>query len=360
MPGRILVVDDLPANVALLEAVLVPEGYEVVSADTGEKGLDAIAEHDPDLLLLDLDLPGIDGLEVCRRIREDAATAMLPVVIITATTGAKRVNVLETGADDFVPKPFDRAELLARVRSLVRIKRYQDEIAEMNAGLQDKVDAQLQEIERLGRLQRFLSPTVAEAVAADDASILDVHRREITVLFSDIRNFTAFTQTVEPEEATDVLRVLHAASGELVRKYAATVGNFTGDGLMVFFNDPVPREDAAVVATQMAIEARDLIEESLFGEWKARGYEIGFGQGLATGYATLGEMGFEGRYDYTVIGTVVNLAKRLCDQASDGEILLCDRTFSMVNEAVETESVGALELKGLARQVPTWRVSRPA
>ncbi len=207
---RILVADDVPENVRLLEAVLVPRGYEVVSASDGLQALEAARSAKPDLVLLDVVMPGLDGFEVCRQLRAREDTAMLPVIMLTASEGTEKTKAIDAGADDFIPKPFNHDELLGRVRSLLRIKRYHDEIAELNRTLEERVQTQLQELDRLQQLQRFLSPQLAEAiVSSGDESILASHRRQVAMVFADLRGWTSFADSVEPEELMRVLGEFH-------------------------------------------------------------------------------------------------------------------------------------------------------
>jgi class 3 adenylate cyclase len=363
--ARILVVDDKPENVRLLDAVLSPRGYTVDTAGSGAEALERLAVQPPDLVLLDVEMPEIDGYEVCRRIRATPSTEVLPVIMITASARDEKRLALEAGADDFVMKPFDQAELLARVRSLVRIKRYHDtiqqqaaELARWNHELEQRVESQLVQIDRIGRLKRFLSPTVAELiVSAGDESFLESHRREITVVFCDLRGFTGFAETGEPEDMMGVLREYHAALGEIVFRFEGTLERFTGDGLMVFFNDPVPCSDAPARAVRMAVEMRLCVGEIALG-WRKKGHVLGFGVGIAQGYATLGRVGFEGRYDYAAIGTVTNLAARLCEAAGDGQILVSERVLAAVEELVGAEEMGAITPKGFSRPVIAYNVLR--
>ena len=360
----ILAVDDQPANLRLLDAVLSPRGYRVVRASSGEQALELLPSTGADLVLLDIVMPGIDGYEVCRRIRSAPETAFLPVVMITASGNKEKTRAIEAGADDFVSKPFDLSELLARVASLARIKRYQDtitkqaaELAQWNAELEARVNTQLEELQRMNRLRRFLSPQVAELVInSGDDSILGSHRREIVVVFCDLRGFTAFAESSEPEEVMGVLGEYHAALGELIFRYQGTLERFTGDGLMVFFNDPIPLDRPAQRAVEMALAMRDQVRTLAEG-WSRVGHDLGFGVGIAQGFATLGRIGYEGRFDYAAIGSVTNLAARLCAEAGAGQVLVSQRVFSAVDDVATGESVGALELRGFSRPVRAFGVS---
>ena len=363
-PGpRILLVDDTPANLRLLESVLRPRGYEMLTAGSGPEALEAVTRDRPDLVLLDILMPGMDGYEVCRRLRATPAGAVLPVVMITASGDEEKRRALEAGADDFVAKPFDQAELLARVRSLLRVKEYHDliesqaaELAEWNRTLEARVDEQVAELERLARLRRFLSPQVAELVlSAPDATLLESHRREVAVLFCDLRGFTAFAERVEPEEVMASLAEFHDTVGPLINSFHATVGGFTGDGLMVFFNDPVPCPDPAERAVRLAVAMRERMA-TVTDRWKRLGRDLGFAIGIAVGFATLGEVGLAGRYDYSAYGTVTNLANRLCDSAASGQIVISSPVRAAVEQLAEVEPLGDLHLKGFHRPVAAANV----
>lgn len=360
---RILVVDDLPANVRLLEAVLEPAGFSVSSASSGPEALDLVASELPDLVLLDVQMAGMNGYEVCRRIRENEATELIPVVMVTSHDSEARIDGIRAGADDFVTKPFDHQELLLRVRSLVRIKRYHDtiraqaaELSELNRTLEARVAEQVDELSKMARLRRFLSPTLAEVVMERGDSVLESHRRELAVLFADLRGWTDFSTGTEPEEVMAVVGSYHAAVGELIVKYEATVGWFAGDGLMVWFNDPIPCDDPAARAVRMAIDMREAMS-ALTATWRKRGHELDFSIGVALGYATIGRIGFEGRYDYGAVGSVLNLASRLCDAAEPGQIVVSRRVLSEVEELVEAKPLGGLELKGFGRPIEAFAVA---
>lgn len=359
----ILVVDDTPANLRLLEAVLVPRGYTVLLAESGADALDLVARQAPDLVLLDILMPGVDGYEVCRRLRQNPATEALPVVMITSSGNQEKLRALEEGADDFIAKPFDKAELLARVRSLLRVKHYQDviqsqaaELKELNRDLESRVAEQVKELERLERLRRFLSPQIARVVvSSSDQNLLESHRRDVAVVFCDLRGFTAFSEVAEPEEVMNVLRDFHSTIGALITRFEATVGFFAGDGLMVFFNDPVPCDNPAERAVRLAVAMRERTGE-LTTHWRRLGHALDFGVGIAYGYATLGEVGFESRYDYAVIGNVANLAARLCDAAAGGQILVAARVRAAVEDLVETQAMGELVLKGFHNPLPAFNI----
>jgi adenylate cyclase len=354
--AKILVVDDVPENVRLLEAVLTPRGYEVVSAHNGAEALGLVESEKPDLVLLDIVMPEMDGYAVCKRLRENQETAVLPVIMVTSSIGPEKTKAIEAGADDFIPKPFNHDELLTRVRSLLRIKRYHDTITELNRTLEGRVEEQVEELERLQQLQRFLSPQLADAIVkSGDQSILQSHRRELAMLFGDLRGWTSFADAVEPEELMRVLREFHDVIGTLVKRFNATVGFLQGDGVQLFFNDPIEIPDYALQAVRMGCALREEMAE-LTPRWRKRGYDLDFGAGIALGYATCGEVGFEGRSDYAAIGAVTNLASRLADEAVGGQILIAQRLYAEVEEDVEVEPAGEFTLKGFPRPIAAFNV----
>jgi class 3 adenylate cyclase len=363
--AKILVVDDTPQNVLLLADLLASKGYAVGTAASGAEALQRIAGEAFDLVLLDVVMPQMGGYEVCQKIRANPATAILPVIMVTALDpGQERLKGLDAGADDFLTKPINQPELLARVRSMLRIKTLYDtieaqarQLAEWNKTLEERVAEQVSQLDRMSRLKRFFSPQLADLIVAGDAEDpLKSHRREITVVFLDLRGFTAFSETAEPEEVMSVLREYHAAMGALVLAHGGTLERFTGDGMMIFFNDPLQVPNPPERAVRMALEMREHVGE-LTAKWQRLGYELSVGMGVAQGYATIGAIGFEGRLDYGAIGTVTNLAARLCGEAKPGEILISRRLMSTVEGLVDAELVGELALKGFVKPVTAFNVT---
>jgi len=363
-PARILIVDDNETNRDILATRLATHGYELLQAADGEEALIAAKEHLPDLILLDVMMPKLDGVEVCRRLKGDATLPFIPIILVTAKADSKDVVAgLDAGADEYLAKPVDQMALMARVRSVLRLKELHDQVraqaadlASWNRTLEQRVSEQLSEIDRMSRLRRFLSPQVAELIlSSGDDRILESHRRAITVLFCDLRGFTAFSETTEPEEVMAVLREYHAVIGNLIHKFEGTVERFAGDAIMVLFNDPIPCPDPSVRAVRMAMEMREQVAQ-LTRKWRRSGHELGFGVGVAHGYATLGRIGFEGRFDYGAVGTVVNLAARLCADANDGQILIDSKVQTAIEETTETEPAGELLLKGFHRPIRAYNV----
>jgi len=360
MPTKILIVDDEPFNLDLLEQELTDQGYVIERANDGAEALEKVPSFLPDLILLDYMMPKMNGIEVVKQLKQDERYKGIPVILLTAKASQEdKVKGLDAGADDYVVKPFDSFELLARVRSMMRIKQMQDSLEEWNRGLTDKVTQQVGQIERMGRLKRYLSPQIAETILkSEDENLFKSHRREITVVFLDLRGFTAFSDSAEPEEIMELLRIYHAEMGKLIFEFQGTLERFAGDGIMVFFNDPIPCENHTEKAARMALEMRARVKGLRTG-WLKKGYDLDLGIGLAAGYATLGNIGFEGRMDYGAVGNVTNLASRLCDEAKGGQILTNQKTFSKIEELFEAEPLEELELKGFSRPVAAFNIIKP-
>ncbi len=365
-PARVLIADDNTANLRILRTRLTADGYDVVTAADGEEALAVAHDSGPDLILLDIMMPKIDGIEVCRRLKKEQGPTFTPIILVTAMTDAKDIVAgLEAGADEYLTKPVDHAALSARVRSMLRIKGLHDtvatqaeEIARWNATLERRVAEQVAELERVSRLKRFFSPQLADAIVTGGAGDpLRPHRREISVVFLDLRGFTAFAEMSEPEEVSEVLGAYHAEVGRLILEHEGTLERFTGDGMMIFFNDPVAVANPEERAVRMAEAMRGQIRV-LGAEWRRRGYDLDLGMGIAKGYATIGAIGFEGRRDYAAIGSVTNLAFRLCAEASPGQILISQRIYAAVSDLVEAKEVGPLQLKGFHRPVVAYEIAQ--
>jgi adenylate cyclase len=348
--GRVLVVDDTRLNRSILARALEAQGHEVLEADNGRVAMDLLEAEGAsgiDVILLDLEMPEMDGYETLRRIKESATIDHLPVIVVSAVDELDSVvRCIQMGAADYLPKPFNAAVLRARLSTSLAAKRLRD----LEREYLRTIDRQRSE------LARFLSPQVAELVSSvDGEALLGGHRRIITAVFSDLRGFTAFAETAEPEELLDMLRDYHAEMGALVVQFGGTLEHFAGDGILVFFNDPVLQPDHEARAVRMAVAMRERFD-AMNVAWRKRGYDLGFGVGMAVGHATLGRIGFEGRYDYAAIGTVVIMASRLCGEARTGQILVNQRGYAAVEELVDGEPVGELALKGFSRPVTAYNV----
>jgi adenylate cyclase len=362
-PPRILIVDDNEINRDIIATRLKAHGYDTLQAADGEEALAAVKQHRPDVILLDVMMPNLDGIETCRRLKGDDALPFLPIILVTAKVDSKDIVAgLDAGADEYLTKPVDQAALVARVRSVLRVKELHDQVlaqaadlATWNRTLEQRVAEQVAEIERIGCLKRFLPPQIVQIISSGDERVLESHRREVTVVFCDLRGFTAFAETAEPEEVIAILRDYYGALGALIDKFEGTVERFAGDGIMVLFNDPLPCEAPWARAVQMAVAMRDGVAR-VAGNWRTRGHDLGFGIGIAHGFATLGCIGFEGRFQYSATGTVANLASRLCDQAGSGQILVDAKVRAEVESLADLESIGELDLKGFRRPVKAFNV----
>ncbi len=359
MPNKILIVDDEPFNLDLLEQELGDYDYVIERAVDGIEALEKTDGFDPDVILLDYMMPKMNGLEVVRRLKANERHKSIPVILLTAKASQEdKVAGLDAGADDYVTKPFDSVELLARVRAMMRIKEMHDALDEWNRTLADKVNLQVTELQRMERLKRYLSPQIAETILGNEADLFKTHRREITVVFLDLRGFTAFSDSAEPEEVMEFLRHYHAEMGKLVFKHEGTLERFMGDGMVVIFNDPIPCENHCQKAAQMAVEMRDRVKE-LRSAWLKKGYDLDLGVGLASGYATLGTIGFEGRMDYGTIGNLPNLAARLCAEARGGQILTDQKTMTRLEDCFDARAQEELHLKGISRPVTAFSILDP-
>ena len=364
--ATLLVVDDNEDNRYTLTRRLSREGYaNIATAANGREALESLRSKSFDLVLLDIMMPEMNGYEVLEHLKADPQLQHIPVIMISAVDEIDSViRCVGLGAEDYLSKPFNPTLLRARVGASLERKKLHDQVraqaadlAAWNQNLEQRVAGQLTEIERVGRLKRFLSPQIADLVmsSGDDERVLESHRRAVTVVFCDLRGFTAFAETAEPEEVIAVLRGYHDVLGPLIHKHEGTLERFAGDGLNVLFNDPLPCPDPSVRAVRMAVEMRDAVS-TLAVKWRKLGHELGFGMGIAHGYATLGRIGFEGRYDYSAIGTVVNLAARLCSEARSGQILIDGKVHTAVEMLTDTEPLGELALKGMQRPVPAFNI----
>ena len=351
-----LVVDDSRVNRLVLTRQLTALGLEVLEAENGREALDLVRAHVDaiDIVLLDVIMPELDGYETLAAMKADETTRHLPVLIVSGVEELDSVvRCIELGATDYLTKPINPRILQARLNASLAAKRLRDlelEYLEKQRILTETIERQKTE------LSRFLSPQIAQLISSSDGEgLLAGHRRQITVAFCDLRGFTTFAEGADPEEMLGVLGEYHRMMGDAIIEFGGTLEHFAGDGVMIFFNDPVEQEDHVQRAVGMAIAMRERFAP-LAERWHKRGYELGFGVGIAVGYATLGRIGFEGRYDYGAIGNVTILASRLSSQAAANQILLSQRAVGMVEDLVEVESVGEIEIKGLSRPVSASNV----
>ena len=350
----------------MLCALLEADGHKATVAENGRLGLEAITAKPYDLVLLDVMMPEMNGYQVLEQLKADPNLRDIPVIVLSALDEiGSVVRCIELGAEDYLPKPFDPVLLRARIGACLEKKRLRDqevrlrnEVEEWNKRLEQRVQEQVTQLEKLSRLKRFFSPQLAELIVSGEADDpLKTHRRELTVVYLDLRGFTAFAETAEPEEVMGVLHEYHAAMGKLILEYEGTLEHFAGDGMMIFFNDPVPVPNPAEQAIRMTLAMRDAVK-NLTVKWRKLGYELDFGVGIAQGYATIGAIGFEGRWEYGAIGSVPNLAARLCGEAKPGDILVPQRLLGSVEELVEVEPAGELTLKGFHRPVTAHNILR--
>ena len=354
----LLVVDDSEDNRYTLTRLLHREGYgDVTTADDGREALARLRERAFDLVLLDVMMPELNGYEVLEAMRGDPGLRAVPVIVVSAVDQMESViRCVELGAADYLTKPFSAVLLRARIAASLDRKRLHDELAETNRTLERRVRDQVAQIERLGRLRRVVSPHLAEMIVAGETDDpLETHRRQITAVAVDLMGFPTLAETAEPEEVMGVLRGFHAEMGRLIQTHEGTLERFTGDGMLIFFNDPVPVPNPAERAVRMALAMRDRAA-TLTAQWARLGYALALRVGVAQGYATLGAIGFEGRWDYGAVGPVTGLAARLCSEAEGGQVLVTSRVANAVEGLVDQEEVGALSLRDFLKPVPTVRV----
>jgi len=357
--AALLVVDDNEDNRYTLTRRLTREGYtNLTTADNGRQALELLHSKKFDLVLLDIMMPELNGYQVLEHLKADAELRHLPVIMISSIEDVASVaRCLELGAEDYLPKPFDATLLRARVGASLEKKALRDEVREWNRKLEERVQEQVAQLDRFSRLKRFLSPQVAESIVnVGGEDLLKTHRREVVVVFLDLRGFTAFTDSSEPEEVMGVLGEYHRVMGQLIMAHEGTLEHFAGDGIMIFFNDPIKLDNPAANAVKMALEMQEKFEP-LRTAWKKRGYDLGLSIGIAQGYATLGAIGFEGRWDYACIGSVSNLAARLCGEAKDGQIITNQKTLARIEDTVQAEPLGEVVLKGIGHPVPVFNIT---
>jgi adenylate cyclase len=325
---RILVVDDTLKNIQVLGTILKQEQYQINVAQNGLQALEVVSNVTPDLILLDVMMPELDGFETCKALKKDPATADIPVIFLTAKVETEDiVHGFEIGAVDYVTKPFNPAELLSRVNTHLQLKATREKLA----GLATK-------------LSRYLSPQVYDSIFSGEKEVkIESYQRQLTVFFSDIVEFTPRVEAREPDELTAWLNTYLNEMASIALKYGGTLDKFIGDAVMVFFGDPMTlgEKKDAISCVKMAIEMRD----------KAKELEIPIRVGISTGECTVGNFGSEDRMDYTIIGKEVNTAARLEKNSEPGRILISDETFQQIKDEIPCDERGVVELKGIDRSV---------
>ena len=364
--AALLVVDDDETNRYTLATRLAREGYSnLTMASDGRQALELLRDRPFDLVLLDVMMPEMNGYQVLEHLKANAELRNVPVIMISALGDMTSVvRCIELGAEDYLPKPFDATLLRARVSATLEKKALRDEVrsqaaqlAEWNRKLEQRVQEQLEQLDRLARLKRFFSPQLAETIVnGGGEEMLKTHRREVVVVFLDLRGFTAFTDMCEPEEVMSVLADYHGAMGRQIVAHEGTLVHFAGDGIMIVFNDPVPLDAPAEKAVRMVLAMQRELAP-LRAAWSKRGYALDLAIGVAQGYATLGTIGFEGRWEYSCIGGVANLAARLCSEAKGGQVLVNQKTLSRIEESVKAAPLGEVSLKGLVHPVTVFNIT---
>jgi adenylate cyclase len=341
---RILAVDDNKQNLSLLEKALKAAGYEVLTAADGRTALELIGSAGPDLVLLDVMMPGMSGYEVCHQIRANEATCLLPVVMLTALTDVTdRIRGIESGADDFLSKPVNREELLTRVRSLLRIKALHDEVETKNHLLRNLFG-------------RYVSADVAAEIVADPGRHLRLggDKREVTALFGDLRGFTPLAEQLDPQDVVDILNSYLKLVVDAVFEFRGTLDKFRGDGFMAFFGAPIAREDDPLNAVRCALAIQERLARIAFVKFPE--LRLHMGVGINTGIVIAGNIGSERRTDYTVIGNEVNTAQRFEANAGPGQILITGKTYERVKQAVQVRELGRLRVAGKQEGVEAYDV----
>ncbi|UCE40874.1 MAG: protein kinase [Candidatus Aminicenantes bacterium] len=352
---RILVVDDKEVNVELIEAHLSPQ-YDVVPAYGGKEALEKTEQESLDLILLDVMMPDPDGYKVCKQLKENPKTQMIPVVMVTALRDKEdRIKALELGADDFLTKPIDRAELLARVKSLLRIRSLYDELTNINKTLKQRVKDQVSHIQSLSRLKQYFSPQLAERLVSDK-DIFKPRRKNLSIFFVDIRNFNTFIETLEPEELLSILDLYFTEMTRTIFEWGGTVGKFISDGIMGFFGDPEECPNHAELAIKMGLEMKYKISRLNEKTPILKNYPLSIGIGINTGYVTVGNIGPTNHKDYTVIGRAVNVAAHLETKAEPGQILIGPRTFNLVEDIVKARELDTVKVKGYEKPLKVFEV----
>lgn len=345
---KILVVDDNPQNVEIMKARLSSQNYTVIEAFNGEEALAKVAENEPDLILLDVMMPKMDGFQVCEKLKADEKTKLIPIIIVSARSGSEDIlKGLQLGADEYLPKPFEHIELLARVKNLLKLRMAQKELLSMNRGLESKVCEQVELLNSAKKLERYFSPQVVKTIMEKDASGKLLNSRKLLTLFvSDIDNFTGISEASEPEDIVNLLNEYFSAMTKIAFDHGGTVDKFMGDGMFIFFGDPIPQEDHAERALNMALAMQADVEK-LRKKWQTGSHDLKVSMGVTTGYVTVGSIGPADRTDYTVIGNQVNAAFRLCSDARPGQILVSQRTESLTEGKFNFEKIGEVTIEGM-------------
>jgi adenylate cyclase len=351
--ARILIVDDVETNVLVLMNLLRQEGYSNVHMTTDSGRVVDMHRASPfDLILCDLQMPYPNGLDIMEQLKPVSGADFLPVIVVSALSDeGNRLRALRQGARDFIVKPFNRAEVVQRIRNYLEVRLLYRERQRQSEVLEQRVSEQVKQLERLASLKRFIPSQIAERILAGTADDpLRTHRREITAVFIDLRGFTAFTGASEPEEVMEILHQYHAEMGRLILQHEGTIEFFAGDGIMVIFNDPIVVDNPVERALRMSLGMQAAFAP-LAENWRKRKFDLGIGIGIAQGYATIGAIGFEGHWDYGVIGTVTNLATRLCGEAKTGQIVVHRKALANIESLVDAVPLGEIPLKGFAQDV---------